>query len=542
MEPIPPSGASRWPQARRRFLFWAVCTAVVATPMLFVARPPILDLAQQLHQIPLLQKQLGGGDPGLMVTWFGPNKLGYLPLGLAWLLGGTAWAPRLAAIFTVAIWIGAIHWLGTRLRRPAANLILASAFVLSAPFYAGFFNFMCGVVAFAFWLVDLDRPAATRRPADLLLSSLFGSLLLYWSHAIWFVVGLFVVVSLVLLREFSWRHALLRAAGIAPVLLLAATWSRWFSQTGWQSRLLTELSPWERLQSLEFIAIQLFGGVRHPVETLLALLVGAWIVGGLLVAWRRRGQGLDLRLLAIGAFFFALLLFLPGNVDDMGLFERRWGHLAGAFLVLAVPAPPVRPRLAQAVALTALLALGSTTLRAWQLYRQHEMSGFDESLAALPRDRSVVGLDLVRGSQFLRIGPFFQMHAYTALEKDARIDFSFTQHPSSLVVRRDPAWAPPWTPHLEAVPEWVCAADLAWFDYALLNATEVQRQHFLRSFPGVRAVAGQGRWHLIAIDREAMRALPPATRMFAPEVYRQADEQIRVRVVGKPRSSPPTPP
>ncbi len=36
MEPIPPSGASRWPQARRRFLFWAVCTAVVATPMLFV--------------------------------------------------------------------------------------------------------------------------------------------------------------------------------------------------------------------------------------------------------------------------------------------------------------------------------------------------------------------------------------------------------------------------------------------------------------------------------------------------------------------------
>ncbi len=71
-----------------------ICGALVAVPFLAVEIPPITDLPQLTAQVRLLFEALGGsGD--YRVQWLTPNKLGYVPLLLAWPVGDPIAAARL---------------------------------------------------------------------------------------------------------------------------------------------------------------------------------------------------------------------------------------------------------------------------------------------------------------------------------------------------------------------------------------------------------------------------------------------------------------
>ncbi len=511
-------GRSTW----GRLGLWAFCVFLTAAPILTLRRPPILDLPQQLHQIPLFFAQIASPHPELTVFPLAPNKLGYLPLGAAWLIGGTTWGPRLAALFVAMIWLGGLHWLGYRLRRPVSNLLLASAFLFSSPFYAGFFNFLVGMVALAFVLVDLSRPAAERSHLDLALSSFAGAMLLYFAHALWFAAGLFIAGTLALLVRFSYRECLARGLGVLPALAFAAHWGSGFGKSGWQTNIRQEGTALERLTSLDLGSSLFLGGIRDVSEQIVVLLALFWVAAGLLAARRKKeGARVDPHLAIAGLVLLGLTLFLPYKLDKTILLAWRWGPFAAAFLLLAVPEPPASPRLTRALALVTLLGLAAANLKATLLYARTELAGFDESLQAIDPGSRVIGLDFSRTGPAIWIDPTFQLFAYAALERGAELSFSFTELPTSLVVHRDPDWRPAWVLGLEWYPDYVSAGDLGHFDFALVRAVSGVRERLEASFPTLSPIAGSGEWRTYRVDRRATAALPPGTRLFSAAEFRR---------------------
>src|SRR5690606_33137525 len=95
--------AARIPEIRLRQVAFLCCLVAVGLVLLSARRPPVLDLGQQLDQVRLLGEALSAGTGELQIDWTGPNKLGYLPLFVAWSVAPDDWAPRVALILLACL-------------------------------------------------------------------------------------------------------------------------------------------------------------------------------------------------------------------------------------------------------------------------------------------------------------------------------------------------------------------------------------------------------------------------------------------------------
>jgi hypothetical protein len=214
---------------------------------------------------------------------------------------------------------------------------------------------------------------------------------------------------------------------------------------------------------------------------------------------RERGRGFDRFLLLAGLVALAASLLLPDAVDWTIMMAWRWGGVAAALLLLAMPRPMwLGARSALVLAALGLGAFLAATGVAWRDFAREEMAGFEDCLIAVPRGADVLGLDASRRSSRFYVSPTFQMFAYAAVERGAKTNFSFVDLPSSLVVRADRDAASRWTRELEWHPERVQPRDVAVSDFVLLHAEAPVVSSFRTRFGDLRVVAGAGRWHLLA--------------------------------------------
>lgn len=472
----------------------AACGVLLAVPFFAVHFSPIADLPQHLAQIRLFGEALADPDGPYRIQWLTPYLLAYLPLSLAWLITPHETAGRTAMLILALSWVAAVHGLAAARGRPASAAVLASVPFFNHATYWGFYSFVLGWPAFVLWFLLTTRPLRERfRPGDALLY-LATAWLLYLSHALWFAVGIAWWLLRSALARPPLRIAALQLASISPVLIMAVVWYRQLS--GFSSPASWFVTPSGRL-SFSWLVDATLGGLRGPAEYGMVGLLAAWV--GLAV-YRHRdrlGVAIDRDLGLAAAFFFGLALLLPDKYQNTIMFATRWQPMAVVMLLLCLPAPAWTPRVRTAVALTALALFVAVTGLAWVEVEREEYAGLAESLKALPEGTRLIGLDYVKTSAVIKGRPFLQTFAYAQVVKGGQLNFSFAEFAPMAVVYRTPR-ARPWTGGLEWYPERATRADLAHFDYALVNAEA--GQHLSIAAAGLTPVTAHGRWRLYWIQ------------------------------------------
>jgi hypothetical protein len=484
----------RWPWA-----LWGLSSVLVGLPFLVVRFPPGTDLPQHLAQIYLLHEVLAGRASEFTISWWTPNNLVYVLLGAATLVAPPPLSGKLALLGLALSWVAAAFYLATRRGRPVEHAVLASVFVFNTALYWGFLPFLAGWPVFAVWLVACLQPL-TRR-AWIRLVGLSG--LLYAAHALWLLMGaLWIAVASALVGPRSPRHLMARLSTLIPVGLVAVVWYPWLAATRqaagfstaprWFTTPLARLTPRHLLSGV-------LGGVEGPLEAIAVLAVLAWIVAGLWTHRRTLGQAVDPVVLACAATCWGFALVAPDRYLNTILFDIRWLPCAAICLVLGLPAPRVPQHLLVGGAVGILALFVVVTASVWHAFERTELTGLEAALGALPRGQRVLGLDFVKTSVLLRDRPFLQTAAYAQVIKGATLSFSFAEHASGIVRQRVPS-RPPWRPGLEWRAERVGAAELAWFDYLLVNGLPAMHEIFA-SNRQVRPVTREGRWRLYQVVR-----------------------------------------
>jgi prepilin-type processing-associated H-X9-DG protein len=459
--------------------------------------PPITDLPQHVAQVRLFQEAWQDPSGPYRIQWLTPYSLQYLLLAGAWAIAGPAAAGRVGMLMVGLLWVTTFHLIAYVRRRPPAGAALASTLFFTKTTYWGFYGFAIGWPLFALWLLlTTGRRRDDARWFDALLALGIG-VLLYVVHVLWLGAAvLWLAVSTVVLRV-PIRATLMRALGLAPVLIVTAIWYPRLSAGGFTSPTVWIVTPTGRL-SFNWLVNGLFGGLRGPIEFGIVAILALWALLACVQHRTSLRAVLDVGLLTAAAIFFAFALILPDKHSNTILFSLRWLPIAGALALLACP--PVRARgiVTRLVPLCVLALLSFATISSWRQFESEEMSGLAESLATLPQQPRVIGLDFVKYSEFVMDRPFLQTFAYAQVLHGGRLNFSFADFVPSPVVFRDFGHRR-WTLGLEWFPERVQASDLAFFDYALVNGNEAVHERFSRLF-GVPGVTGQGRWRLYRLQ------------------------------------------
>lgn len=475
---------------RWRVLAWAGTSLAVSVPFLVTDWVPWTDLPQHAAQIRLLHEALAAPDAGYVVQWTAPYVLGLLPWALTDLPAPPLVAVRCGALLLALLWVGAVHGLAARFRRPPSAAVLASLLLFDHATYWGFVGFVAGGALFFVWLWALERPAG-RRAADFLVVLLL-SLALYWTHALWFAVAVLWAMLNLWRATFEGRRVQ-RLIALLPGLALAVPWFVSLRSGSFGSPPVWLTSPLERLSPSKLVDGAL-GGLPGAVEPALFSLFVLWIGLGMMRALRGEAMRPEPQLLAAATMLFSLYCLLPDKYTNTTDFSARWLPYVVVLALLSVPPPTSRRAWRAFLAAIGLAALMSATALAWRAWEREEMSGLDAALAALPPAPVLLGLDYRRETRLLDGSATFQAFAYAQVLRGGRLNFSFADFPHSLVVF-DPKREPTWTWGLEWFPWLLRSEDLRSFDHVLVHAgPEIQRV-FARD-PLLRPVTRRGAWRL----------------------------------------------
>ncbi|MEM7353519.1 MAG: hypothetical protein AAF657_22165 [Acidobacteriota bacterium] len=482
----PPDGLATDRSRNRSFILSAlVCGLLFALPFLSVTIPPITDLPQQLAQIRLLGEAFGSDDETYRIQAWHPNKLGYLPLGLAWLVASPLAAGRLGLLMIGWLWIVAIHGLAWSTGRSTAAAALACLFFFSHLTYWGLLNALIGLPMFAAWFVLLDRleprSAGWRKGLPLTVVAC----LLYSAHVLWLAVGLLWLVVSGLLARLPIRALAWRLAWASPPLLAVAIWYPRLQRSGFVSETTWGRSPLGRLHP-EWWLNSALGGLEGRVELILGLAVVFWLALGLLTLRSDTAEGkassppsIHRGLLAAGLLFVTLALCLPAVIQNTIFFASRWLPAGVVFLVLACP-PPRRPNLVRsAVPYLLLTTLALATTTTWIDFESEDLHGLHESVAAVPPGGRILGLDFGRTSERIKGFPFYLLYAYAQVLHGGEVARSFANLGSSLVVFRDLPREFPWTDALDWRAQRVRRSDIEHFQHVLVFGGPERHAPFL---------------------------------------------------------------
>jgi hypothetical protein len=278
-----------------------------------------------------------------------------------------------------------------------------------------------------------------------------------------------------------------------PWGILALTWFPTLEKTGFSSPPLW--GPWSERLSPEYWLDNVLGGLRGPVEIAVLLAVAAWVIVGLWQAKDERGRGVDSRWLWAAGVFFLAALVLPDKFQNTVRFAGRWAPWAGVFGVLACPAPRWTRFLRRLWAVGIFTAFSVATVFSWRAWERDELTGFQESVAALPENPRVLGLVWLDQSEHLKGRPFLQLFAYAQVLRGGTLNFSFGDFGPSPVVYRDRLARLHWTQGLEWMPERVTDDDLRAFDWVLVGASPEGHSEWTVA-KGKPPIAGEGLWRL----------------------------------------------
>jgi hypothetical protein len=470
----------------------AVSCALVAVPFLSVQYPPITDLPQHLAQIRLFHEALADPDGPYRIQWFTPYLLGYLPLEAAWRLSPDVTAGRIAMLILALLWTVGIHGLAVRRGRPASAAVLASALFYNHATYWGFYSFVVGFPVFVLWFLLTTRGAATRFRASDAVLYLGVAALLYLSHALWLAAGTAWLLLRIAVARPPLRTAILQLASFAPVLIGAAIWYR--QMTGFSSPTRWIVTPSGRL-SFSWIVDSTLGGLQGPIEYGLVAFLALWIALGLAQSRDRLHECVDRDLCLAAALFTAMVFALPNLHQNTIAFAARWQPVAAIMLLLALPPPRWDRRLRDATALAVVAAFTVVTSLGWMRVERDEYDGLTESLAALPPNPRVIGLDYVKTSATVKGRPFLQGFAYAQVLRGGQLNFSFAEFAPMAVVYKAPTTPRRWTRGLEWAAEQATPADVAQFEYALVNGERWQHAS-VTAWAGLTPLTGEGRWRL----------------------------------------------
>jgi hypothetical protein len=476
-----------------------VCCVFVAVPFLVVHFPPVSDLPQHAAQVRLFLDAVQNPNSIYRVQWLTPYSLVYVVMGGAWALVGPENAGRIATLVIGVIWTVVAHLAAARRSRSVEAAILASVLFFNSSTYWGFLSFLIGWPSFLGWVILTTRPSERGfglRDAALLVGT---SLLLFFSHALWFAVGLAWLGASILLFRPPLRIAVARCACAVPVTILALVWYAEFAvkfatPTVWAD------PPWARLSPV-WLTNAAFGGLYGPIEYAVFAGIAIWMVLGIVQNWSRIRESIDKPLLAAGLFLLTISLVLPYKYENTIQFSSRWLAPALILLLLALPTPAIAPRLVMAWAAGLLAAFCLSTALVWRSFERVELAGLATALDALPPSPSVLGLDFAKESQTIKGRPFLQSSAYAQVVRGGRLGFSFAEFPPMLVIFDKPQ-PHPWTVGLEWMAEQATSNDIQHFDYVLANgAPDILT--YLTTRPDLEPVTTEGRFWLFRVKHPA---------------------------------------
>jgi len=408
------------------------------------------------------------------------------------------------------LWIAAVHLLAYRRGRSAASATIASLFFFNHIVYWGFYSFAVGWPAFLIWFsLTTENPKDQWSVRECLIW-IGAGLLLYMGHVLWFIAGIAWLVVYSLVFRSPARVVLARVTYVVPLVVAVAIWYPLLSESTMSTPALWGTDPLSRL-SFEWLTDAALGGLRSfPIiagpsldfprvdwEALTFALVLGWV---LLSVWQNRneiGAKTDWGLLLAAGMFLVFVLVLPDKYMNTIRFANRWMPIAMILLVLAVPAPRVRPLLRQGMALLVLAAFCMPVSAGWLTFQKKELSGLPEALQALPESPRLLGLNLGQQSEIVKGYPFIQIFAYGQVMRGGILNFSFAEFSPCLVVYKD-RFIRPWTGGLEWFPDRVKESDLNYFNHVLINGTE-QTHAVASANARLKPVTSQGRWRLYRI-------------------------------------------
>ncbi len=473
--------------------------ALALVPLVVTSFPPASDLPQLLSQVPLLEETLKNPDGPTFVQWAAPNTLVYLVIYGFWQVLPPELVGRVVLAFILALWILAVHVLAAKRGRRPEPAIIASLLVFNQAFYWGFLSFLIGFPVFVLWFVLTAENPGKDKPVRLALMAL-TSYLLYSSHALWFAAAALWLVVAGVVRRLPPGRLLIRASTLVPCAVPALLWyprlAGLRATSGFDVAAHWPASFFDRF-SLTWFRDAAFGGLHGPAETLVFLLIYAWLGFSL---WQNRGRlkgAVDGNLLAAGMLFVAAAVFGPEKYMNTIFFASRWLPCGTAFLLLALPPPFEKSRVAKKAPYAVAAAFCLVTAVMWSRYERTELSGLRTSLERIEPGTKILGLDLEKRSVYIKGRPFFQLFAYAQAFKGSELNFSFAEHGSGLVTYRRRREIP-WTRDLEWYAELIQPTDYRHFDYVLVNGAEDIQGYFLR-IPELARLTAEGRWQLYAV-------------------------------------------
>jgi hypothetical protein len=481
-------------------LLGSLMVLVATIPFLFVDVPPIHDLPHHLAQARLYLEIDDPASSPYRVQWLAPQNLIYVVLLPLWLLLPPVAAGKVFTWTLLGLTIACVFALAKRRERSPEAALLAALFAFNFVFYSGFFAFQLGGALFLLWLTS---SALDPTPARWILQALLVATLA-WAHALWLgVVGLLLLIELAEARggRTAWIRlstVILPSLWLAPRLfaVAAARVESGFPMGPLYLDLSFRLSPTALVHGP-------LGGVKGFVEPMLVLGVLVWIGAAL---GTNRGRVLergDRRLLTGAAALAGLWLVFPDSMAMTIQASRRWLPYAVMLIVLGLPRPRLGRSSLLAFGALAHVALLVATVSAWRHYERVELSGFHESLEALPVGSDLLGLAF-QGSERLRGGVFLQTFAWGEVLREAELNMSFSELGAGLVLRREPRETP-WTYGLNFFPYTVRTGDFYFFDHVLVSAPpEIHEQ--VERMESIDAVTDGLPWRLYRIGPRPVAA------------------------------------
>lgn len=423
-----------------------------------------------------------GSRPELMVTpWFYPNTLIYAPLYALWKVADPVVCGRMILSTLAVAWLWSTWLLCAVYRRPVENWLVGAPLVFNFLFSWGLLNFLIGWPLFCLLMVVVAGSVSPRRNVLLL----FIALLLYYAHALWFVMANAWVVLQMLQRHGKDRWTLLW-----PMLPAWGFALAWYPQlaanrkhSGVETGPVWDTLPHQRLDS-SYLSDSLLGSIHAEIEPAFCMLLLFWLVGIAASRWRELRETTDKPLLCAAALLLLAFWMLPDIYMNTIFFNRRWLPCAVALLLLALPAP----RLSRIYSLTMgaglLLTFAAVTVKQWQEWEEEQLEGLFAAISLAEKGDRLMGLNLYDGGAFVKGRPGLHLSVYAQVLRGAEPHFSFTEHYSGIVQFRIP---PPPNPNGSWSGFKRTPAQVRSFDKVLVNGDE-----------RIHAYARQ-RWKLVQI-------------------------------------------
>ncbi len=484
-----------------------VATAIVLTivPFLVAPIPPAADLPQHLSQVHMMRDLLAGHSIGSYeLNLLAPNNLVYLLIAAVDALTPIAWTGRVVMMLLAVAWVFANFYLARAHGRSALHALMATIFIFNSSLYWGFLNFMIGWPFFAvFAVLSAKEPTWLR-------SVLKGGLaiMLLLCHSLWFMMACFYLVAVSAWSCRGMKRFIYSCIPMLPVGLLSLPWIHHLSQAreseGFNTGAYWLTSIPERF-SFSWFTDGMLGGIHGAMEGVAVGGVIIWIALSVFTNRHRLRTEVDVFFLTGFALMLLFGFFAPDNYVSTISFGRRWIPCSMIMLLLALPAPDLKARNLHWLIIGLCVMFFFETSRAWMAYEREDLSGLNEALQELPPDQDVIGLSYIDTSAHIKGLPFIQTFAYAQAYKDCRLNFSFAEHMTGVVVAK-PGMLNPWTQSLEFFPGSVVLKDFRYFNYALVNALQERHANFSK-IPCLKPMTVSGNWRLYKIDQVALEKI-----------------------------------